>query len=152
VFDYEKVKNQVFYLGLLENIRVRRAGFAYRLTYDKFLHRYKCLSKKTWPNPPRSLNARDSSQVILKECNFQNDVQYGVTKVFIKSPRTVFSLESKRTDMLPKIVTLLQKVNFIFDIQIIKWIGYLSEIVNICRIGVVHWQDDISKNSKQQIK
>ena len=39
-FDVEKVKNQVFYLGLLENVRVRRAGFASRLTYEKFLLRH----------------------------------------------------------------------------------------------------------------
>lgn len=38
-FDSEKVKSQVYYLGLLENVRVRRAGFAYRLTYEKFLQR-----------------------------------------------------------------------------------------------------------------
>lgn len=38
-FDYERVKTQVLYLGLLENVRVRRAGFAYRTTYEKFLER-----------------------------------------------------------------------------------------------------------------
>ena len=30
---------QVEYLGLKENIRVRRAGFAYRRPFEKFLHR-----------------------------------------------------------------------------------------------------------------
>ena len=40
---------QVRYLGLLENIKVRRAGYAFRLEYDKFLERYKMLSKVTWP-------------------------------------------------------------------------------------------------------
>lgn len=37
------------YLGLKENIRVRRAGFAYRRLFDKFLYRYAILSSKTWP-------------------------------------------------------------------------------------------------------
>jgi myosin I len=40
LFDDIKVKDQVLYLGLLENVRVRRAGFAYRVTYENFLHRY----------------------------------------------------------------------------------------------------------------
>ena len=31
---------QVSYLGLLENVRVRRAGFAYRQLYTRFLTRY----------------------------------------------------------------------------------------------------------------
>ena len=30
---------QVNYLGLIENVRVRRAGFAYRQSYDRFLRR-----------------------------------------------------------------------------------------------------------------
>lgn len=34
-----RVKHQVEYLGLRENIRVRRAGYAYRRVFQKFLHR-----------------------------------------------------------------------------------------------------------------
>lgn len=45
VFEDELVRHQVKYLGLMENLRVRRAGFAYRRTYETFLQRYKCLSK-----------------------------------------------------------------------------------------------------------
>lgn len=39
--DWEdnRVKHQVEYLGLRENIRVRRAGYAYRRAFNKFLHR-----------------------------------------------------------------------------------------------------------------
>ena len=36
-FDFERVKHQVAYLGLVENIRVRKAGFAIRQPYDRFL-------------------------------------------------------------------------------------------------------------------
>jgi myosin heavy subunit len=38
-WEEERVKHQVEYLGLEENIRVRRAGFAYRRPFKKFLHR-----------------------------------------------------------------------------------------------------------------
>lgn len=34
-----RTKHQVEYLGLKENIRVRRAGFAYRRLFEKFLSR-----------------------------------------------------------------------------------------------------------------
>ncbi|XP_074918032.1 unconventional myosin-Ig [Chelonoidis abingdonii] len=37
LFDAERCRHQVEYLGLLENVRVRRAGFAYRQPYDRFL-------------------------------------------------------------------------------------------------------------------
>lgn len=40
LFDEERCRHQVSYLGLLENVRVRRAGFAYRQPYHRFLLRY----------------------------------------------------------------------------------------------------------------
>jgi len=38
-FVGEVVTHQVTYLGLVENLRVRRAGFAYRRKYELFLQR-----------------------------------------------------------------------------------------------------------------
>jgi myosin-1 len=108
-FDDEKVKNQVFYLGLLENVRVRRAGFAYRLTYESFIKRYKPLSKNTWPNPKAGQEPKESTSLILQEVNLESDVRYGVTKVFVRSPETVFQLEKQRGDKIPTIVVFIQK-------------------------------------------
>lgn len=39
LFDDARCQHQVAYLGLLENVRVRRAGFAYRQPYARFLQR-----------------------------------------------------------------------------------------------------------------
>lgn len=39
-YDSNLSLHQVKYLGLLENVRVRRAGYAYRQTYEKFFYRY----------------------------------------------------------------------------------------------------------------
>ncbi|KAK6058113.1 hypothetical protein COOONC_04319 [Cooperia oncophora] len=47
--DQARVRHQVEYLGLRENIRVRRAGFAYRRAFEKFLWRYAILTSETWP-------------------------------------------------------------------------------------------------------
>lgn len=38
-WEENRVKHQVEYLGLRENIRVRRAGYAYRRPFSKFLQR-----------------------------------------------------------------------------------------------------------------
>lgn len=38
-FDEVLVRHQVKYLGLMENLRVRRAGFAYRRRFEAFLQR-----------------------------------------------------------------------------------------------------------------
>lgn len=39
IFNDERCQHQVEYLGLLENVRVRRAGYAYRMTYERFVQR-----------------------------------------------------------------------------------------------------------------
>lgn len=112
------------YLGLLENVRVRRAGFAYRITYKRFLqryvftfmmftlftfYRYKLLSKQTWPNP-RHGSEKDNCTLILRENALIDDCVHGKTKVFIRSPQTVFRLEELRTARIPYVIVFLQKV------------------------------------------
>nr|CAH7751169.1 unnamed protein product [Callosobruchus chinensis] len=107
-FDDERVRHQVSYLGLVENVRVRRAGFAYRQRYDRFLKRYKMISQFTWPNF-RSGSDKDAVRVIMDEKRFSDDVKYGKTKIFIRSPKTLFALENARNELIPGIVTLIQK-------------------------------------------
>jgi myosin-1 len=38
-YDSKAILHQIKYLGLQENIRVRRAGFAYRNTFEKMVER-----------------------------------------------------------------------------------------------------------------
>lgn len=92
IFDTELVTHQVKYLGLMENLRVRRAGFAYRRTYELFLKRYKCLSRETWPNYHG--NAKDGVQVLACALGYERDeYRMGKTKIFIRFPRTLFQTE-----------------------------------------------------------
>jgi myosin-1 len=96
--DYldSRVKHQVEYLGLLENIKVRRAGFAYRHTYDKVLERFKLLSKKTWPNDWKG-TARTGCIALLEDIEIpKTEWQCGNTKLFIRAPETYYSLEEMR--------------------------------------------------------
>lgn len=109
LFDYERVSHQVCYLGLLENVRVRRAGFAYRQAYDRFLRRYKMISKYTWPSF-RGGSDLDGCRVLIDEQGFSDDVKYGKSKIFVRSPRTIAKLEQTRADLIPGIVVFLQKM------------------------------------------
>uniref|UniRef100_A0A7N6FEJ8 Unconventional myosin-Id n=1 Tax=Anabas testudineus TaxID=64144 RepID=A0A7N6FEJ8_ANATE len=109
LFEQERCRHQVEYLGLLENVRVRRAGFAYRQTYPRFLQRYKMISEFTWPNHELSSD-KEAVKRLLQGCGFDHDVAYGKTKVFIRTPRTLFSLEEQRAEMVQRIVLFLQKV------------------------------------------
>nr|CAD7461900.1 unnamed protein product [Timema tahoe] len=95
--DWEelRVKHQVEYLGLKENIRVRRAGFAYRRPFSKFLFRYAILTKETWPRWPG--DEKQGIEVILRSVNMEkSQYQLGKTKVFIKAPESLFMLEDQR--------------------------------------------------------
>uniref|UniRef100_A0A8C9XW92 Unconventional myosin-Id n=1 Tax=Sander lucioperca TaxID=283035 RepID=A0A8C9XW92_SANLU len=109
LFEQERCRHQVEYLGLLENVRVRRAGFAYRQTYPRFLQRYKMISEFTWPNHDLPSD-KDAVKRLMQGCGFDHDVAYGKTKVFIRTPRTLFSLEEQRVEMVQRIVLFLQKV------------------------------------------
>lgn len=55
----------------MENLRVRRAGFAYRRVYTKFLERYKCLSKDTWPNWHG--DPKEGVQILVNALGYQKD-------------------------------------------------------------------------------
>ncbi|XP_006898663.1 PREDICTED: unconventional myosin-Ig [Elephantulus edwardii] len=100
--------HQVAYLGLLENVRVRRAGFASRQPYPRFLLRYKMTCEYTWPN---HLLGSDKAAVsaLLEQHGLQGDVAFGHSKLFIRSPHTLVMLEQSRARLVPIIVLLLQK-------------------------------------------
>ncbi|KAM3935064.1 unconventional myosin-Ia isoform 2-T2 [Leptodactylus fuscus] len=111
LFDDSLMKIQVRYLGLLENVRVRRAGYAYRQEYKSFLERYKMLSKQTWPNWKG--DPRDGVETMLNdpEVNITSEeIAYGRTKIFIRTPSTLFNLEEKRREKMNELATLIQKL------------------------------------------
>ncbi|KAM4747533.1 unconventional myosin-Ie [Rhinophrynus dorsalis] len=94
-WEESRVKHQVEYLGLKENIRVRRAGYAYRRVFKKFLQRYAILTKETWP----SWRGDEKQGVLhlLHSVNMEPDqFQLGKTKIFIKAPESLFLLEEMR--------------------------------------------------------
>lgn len=94
--DDKRVLHQVKYLGLLENVRVRRAGFAFRREYPRFLDRYNVLSSKTWPDPWKG-DPKGGCTALLEDLKINQDQwQCGKTKMFIKSPETFFQLEELR--------------------------------------------------------
>ncbi|CAK7297881.1 Unconventional myosin-Ia [Vulpes lagopus] len=107
-FSWDLVATQTQYLGLLENVRVRRAGYAYRQRYEPFLERYRLLSRSTWPR--WNGGDREGVEKVLGDLNLSSEVAFGKTKIFIRSPRTLFFLEEQRRLRLQQLATLIQKV------------------------------------------
>ncbi|XP_064257291.1 unconventional myosin-Ia isoform X2 [Passer domesticus] len=109
VFTPELVLAQARYLGLMENVRVRRAGYAFRQLYGPFLQRYKMLNPRTWPRWDRG--DREGTEVLLAGLEFPaEELAFGHTKIFIRSPRTLFDLERQRQERVAQLVTLIQKM------------------------------------------
>uniref|UniRef100_A0A8D0CG60 Myosin IHb n=1 Tax=Scleropages formosus TaxID=113540 RepID=A0A8D0CG60_SCLFO len=91
-FDDVLVRHQVKYLGLMEHLRVRRAGFAYRRRFEVFLQRYKALCPDTWPHWKGK--PADGVQRLVIHLGYRPDeYKMGRTKIFIRHPRTLFATE-----------------------------------------------------------
>nr|XP_046259068.1 unconventional myosin-Ib isoform X7 [Scatophagus argus] len=109
VFTESLVRHQVRYLGLMENVRVRRAGYAFRQAYEPCLERYKMLCKRTWPHWRGP--AREGVEVLMADLQVPADeFSYGRSKIFIRNPRTLFFLEERRRQCLHDLATLIQKI------------------------------------------
>uniref|UniRef100_A0A4W5L3Z5 Myosin IB n=1 Tax=Hucho hucho TaxID=62062 RepID=A0A4W5L3Z5_9TELE len=109
IFTDSLVCHQVRYLGLMENVRVRRAGYAFRQPYEPCLERYKMLCRQTWPHWRGP--ARDGVEVLLIDCSVPaEEFAYGRSKIFIRNPRTLFTLEERRRACLQDLATLIQKI------------------------------------------
>ncbi|XP_030064825.1 unconventional myosin-Ib isoform X2 [Microcaecilia unicolor] len=109
IFNDALVRHQVRYLGLLENVRVRRAGYAFRQPYEPCLERYKMLCKQTWPHWKGP--ARVGVEVLINELEIpKEEYSFGRSKIFIRNPRTLFKLEDLRKARLEDLATLIQKI------------------------------------------
>ncbi|XP_038152569.1 unconventional myosin-Ic isoform X2 [Cyprinodon tularosa] len=112
-FDEVLVRHQVKYLGLMENLRVRRAGFAYRRRFEAFLQRYKPLCPDTWPNWNGKL--ADGVSALVNHLGYKaEEYKLGRSKIFIRFPKTLFTTEDALEAKKPEIAVTLQK----------SWRGY----------------------------
>uniref|UniRef100_A0A3Q2DRB7 Myosin X, like 1 n=1 Tax=Cyprinodon variegatus TaxID=28743 RepID=A0A3Q2DRB7_CYPVA len=73
VFDPEIVLNQLRYSGMLETVKIRRAGFPVRRTFKDFFSRHVSL-----------LSAAKSTDLLTKYDKTKKEWQLGKTKVFMK--------------------------------------------------------------------
>lgn len=108
IINEERVRHQIRYLGLVENVRVRRAGFANRQVYERFIQRYKMICPETWPT--WNGDAKSGTEKILNHLKIDPEgYRFGKTKLFIRNPQTLFTLEERREEEMPRIVKIMQK-------------------------------------------
>ncbi|XP_061180865.1 unconventional myosin-Ib-like [Saccostrea echinata] len=108
-FDEGLVRHQVRYLGLMENVRVKRAGYAFRQIYLQFLYRYKMLAGPTWPR--WAGKPQEGVRILLEAQGVPEDeYAFGKTKLFIRNPKTLFDMEEKRRQHMHVLATKIQCV------------------------------------------
>jgi len=93
-FTSDLVEHQVKYLGLLENVKVKSAGYAYRHYYHVFLKRFGSLMDI----PPSGGDQDGCRQLVQFICNKNRNINaeefgFGKTKIFVKTPETIWTLE-----------------------------------------------------------
>ena len=139
-YNDQNVLHQVKYLGLQENVRIRRAGFAYRQTFEKFVERFFLLSPKTcyagdyiWTG-----DAQSGTRQILKDTSIPaEEWQMGTTKAFIKTPETLFGLEHMRDRYWHNMAIRIQRV----------WRNYLRYRIE-CAIRIQRFWRKINGSSE----
>ncbi|XP_029105001.1 unconventional myosin-Ic-like isoform X1 [Scleropages formosus] len=144
-FDEMLIRHQVKYLGLMENLRVRRAGFAYRRRYEVFLQRYKPLCPETWPNWDGRL--ADGVSTLVKHLGYKPDeFKLGRSKIFIRFPKTLFATEDALEVKKHSIATILQS----------NWRGYRErskyQRLRLAAIAIQSWWRGVLDRRRARIR
>ncbi|XP_071164800.1 myosin-VIIa-like isoform X4 [Mytilus edulis] len=105
-FDRELCCKQLRYSGMMETIRIRRAGYPIRHRFRDFVDRYRILANGIGPSHKE--DCRLASEKICKAVLQGMDFQLGRTKVFLKDAQDVY-LEQQRELALTRKILILQK-------------------------------------------
>lgn len=105
-FDRELCTRQLRYSGMMETIRIRRAGYPIRHVFSEFVDRYRLLVSGI--KPPHMEDCRKASLTICQAVLGGADFQLGKTKVFLKDAQDAF-LEQERDRVLTRKLIAIQK-------------------------------------------
>ncbi|XP_061876320.1 unconventional myosin-VIIa isoform X1 [Colius striatus] len=109
LFDRELCVRQLRYSGMMETIRIRRAGYPIRYTFVEFVDRYRVLMPGVKPAYKQG-DLRGTCQRIAEAVlGRDDDWQIGKTKIFLKDHHDML-LEIERDKAITDKVILIQKV------------------------------------------
>lgn len=94
--------------SLMPVVSLWRNGFYFNFSHIKFLNRYKILSPYTWPHFNSNSVVESIAQIIRSVPLPAAEFGIGLTKVFIRSPRTLYELNEFRNLRLNSLATLIQ--------------------------------------------
>ncbi|XP_052782593.1 myosin-VIIa-like isoform X3 [Mya arenaria] len=105
-FDRELCCKQLRYSGMMETIRIRRAGYPIRHSFFDFVDRYRILAEGI--GPAHKEECRSASTKICTKVLKGMDFQLGRSKVFLKDAQDAY-LEQCREVALTEKISVIQK-------------------------------------------
>uniref|UniRef100_A0A915LS36 Myosin motor domain-containing protein n=1 Tax=Meloidogyne javanica TaxID=6303 RepID=A0A915LS36_MELJA len=102
-FDDNIILRQLRYTGMLETVRIRRAGYSVRIEYESFVNQYRILL-------PKGLASTKSDIQEFMRCipiiDSEENIQYGNTKIFMRDPEKLLLDDHLHRIIMEKILTL----------------------------------------------
>ncbi|XP_055971810.1 unconventional myosin-VIIa isoform X1 [Sorex fumeus] len=109
LFDRHLCVRQLRYSGMMETIRIRRAGYPIRYSFVEFVERYRVLLPGVKPAYKQDDLRGTCQRMAEAVLGTQDDWQIGRTKIFLKDHHDML-LEVERDKAITDRVILLQKV------------------------------------------
>uniref|UniRef100_A0A667ZSS2 Si:ch73-194h10.2 n=1 Tax=Myripristis murdjan TaxID=586833 RepID=A0A667ZSS2_9TELE len=109
LFDRELCMRQLRYSGMMETIKIRKAGYPIRYTFDEFLDRYRVLLKTSLCDPKTETKEKCCESICENVLSGEGDWKTGKTKIFLKDFHDTM-LELERMKELNEKALLIQRV------------------------------------------
>ncbi|KAF3835753.1 hypothetical protein F7725_028311 [Dissostichus mawsoni] len=109
LFDRELCMRQLRYSGMMETIRIRKAGYPVRYTFEEFLIRYRVLLRTSLCDPKKESKQKCCESICESVLSGEGDWKTGKTKIFLKDIHDTM-LELERMKELNEKALLIQKV------------------------------------------
>ena len=104
-FEPQNVLAQLVACGVLETIKISRAGYPSKQTYNEFINRYYFLVPSSeWKEEPKTVTLR----IVQSTIKGENKYELGKTKIFFRAGQLAY-LEKVRSEKFTAIVILIQK-------------------------------------------
>ncbi|XP_031621134.1 unconventional myosin-IXb-like isoform X2 [Contarinia nasturtii] len=140
-FDDATVVRQLRYTGMLETVRIRRAGYNVRLTYEEFIQLYRILLPKGLVSSQRDVRTFMDKMNLNKQ-----HYQLGTTKIYMRESQKM-SLDYKlHTKIIESIVSIQRW--FKTKIQREKFTSFRTAAIKIQSF----WRMRMAQNKLYQLK
>ncbi|KAK0423351.1 hypothetical protein QR680_008098 [Steinernema hermaphroditum] len=115
-FDSDLVLRQLRYTGMLETVRIRRAGYSVRFHYSQFATQYRFLL----PSGKQSTK-EDIKEFLQTHSAWATSIQCGINKIYMREAEKLYFDELLHRTIMKHIVTLQRNFrNYIGRLQYLK--------------------------------